>query len=224
MGQKGRPPSDRASPLHFTVLLHRDVIVSGAGAARPVRMSRDLGDLCSSKLCCVIAGGGSTARRTFCIGTIIVAMLAGSAVGVTGQDEPLSGRVSSLEMHTIEGRHTATLLQDGTVLVVGGTSHGDARPGRRRDLRPGPRRCSPPSNHCRSRRAHGGSRLIAEVENLSLITTRQFSGAGRLKSPRQDHSAILLDDGRVLVVGGMDFTRVVDRSHPSRRSSFSARR
>lgn len=49
--------------------------------------------------------------RTFCVGTITVAMLAGSVVGVTGQSEPPGSLTASLEMQAIEGRHTATLLE-----------------------------------------------------------------------------------------------------------------
>ena len=46
---------------------------------------------------------------------------------------------------------------------------------------------------------------VAEVEVYDP-ETQQFSVQGRLRKPRQDHSAILLDDGRILVVGGMDWS------------------
>jgi len=164
--------------------------------------------------------------RTLCISTITVIMLAGLVVGVTGQDEPLFGPTASLEMHSIEGRHSATLLQDGTVLVVGGTSQSNARPGAAEIYDPATKSFSPVGSLQFPRDFHTATRLpdsrvvilggtsggfragkpIAEVE-IYDPQTQKFSVVGRLKKPRHDHSAILLDDGRVLVIGGLDFSR-----------------
>jgi hypothetical protein len=163
--------------------------------------------------------------RTLCISTITVAMLVGSAVGVTGQDEPLSGPMPSLEMRSIEGRHSATLLLDGTVLVVGAAANEEGRPGAAEIYDPATRSFSSVESLQVPRHSHTATRLpdgrvvilggtsggfgagkpIAEVE-IYDPDLQQFSVAGRLKRPRQDHSAVLLDDGRVLALGGMDWS------------------
>lgn len=151
-------------------------------------------------------------------------MLVGSAVEVTGQDEPLPDPMPSLEMHAIEGRHSATLLQDGTILIVGGTSLGDAQPGASEIYDPATMTFTPVGSLRIARDFHtatllpdgrvvilggvGDSRAGKPVAKVEVYDpeTQQFSVLGRLQRPRHDHSAILLDDGRVLVVGGMDWS------------------
>lgn len=75
--------------------------------------------------------------------------------------------------------HSATLLTDGTVLVVGG---------------------------------EGGTTLADDMEAgfyfNSLVerydpATNTWSTAGRIPEPRRDHSATRLEDGRVLIFGGL---------------------
>jgi phosphatidylserine/phosphatidylglycerophosphate/cardiolipin synthase-like enzyme len=74
------------------------------------------------------------------------------------------------------GLHTATLLLDGRVLITGG----------------GPASWSV-----------GGAYLAtAEIYDPS---TRTFSPTGSMSTPREDHTATLLRDGRVLIIGGNDF-------------------
>ncbi len=163
--------------------------------------------------------------RTFWISAVIATMVIGSAIGVSGQHDGLSSPTPSLEMHEIEGRHSATLLQDGSVLLVGGTGVRGAQPGAAEIYDPATRSFSavgslqyPRDFHTATRLAdgpvvilggtggdRGAEKPIAAVEVYDP-ETRQFSVQGRLKRPRHDHSAVLLDDGRVLVVGGMDWS------------------
>jgi N-acetylneuraminic acid mutarotase len=72
--------------------------------------------------------------------------------------------------------HTATLLPNGKVLVVGG--HGD-----------------------------NPNEPIADLASAELYdpSTRTWSATGSLTDRRQQHTATLLPDGRVLVVGGNQF-------------------
>jgi hypothetical protein len=77
--------------------------------------------------------------------------------------------------------YTATLLKNGKVLVVGGVNFGDEPP-------------------------HG--RLT--VAQLWDPSTSKFTTTGSLNEPRTDHTATLLDDGRVLVVGGADLMDGID--------------
>ena len=85
--------------------------------------------------------------------------------------------------------HTLTLLRDGTVLVAGGET--DA--------------CTvnfsiSPFNgvYC----VFAGSVMSAELYNPATGT---FSPAGDMTMPRETHTATLLDDGRVLIAGGMSY-------------------
>jgi N-acetylneuraminic acid mutarotase len=115
--------------------------------------------------------------------------------------------------------HTATLLQDGTVLVVGG----QARPGIGGEIgtaeRYDPRanRWSPAGRLAVSRAYHtatllrdgrvlvvggeAGDRLTATAEVYDP-RANAWSAAGSLSTARESHTATLLRDGRVLVAGG----------------------
>src|SRR5512140_26592 len=69
--------------------------------------------------------------------------------------------------------HTATLLPSGKVLVTGGISFGPA----------------------------GGPPYLASAE-LYDPATGTFAPTGAMATPRSGHTATLLQDGRVLIVGG----------------------
>lgn len=85
--------------------------------------------------------------------------------------------------------HTATVLQDGRVLLVGGAqSEGDA------------------SNTCGAGCTLLDATATAEVYDP---TTGHFSDAGLLAVPRLLHQATLLDDGRVAISGGTSEALVV---------------
>jgi hypothetical protein len=117
--------------------------------------------------------------------------------------------------------HTATLLKDGTVLVVGGRRNGfpvsraeadtgiyDAAHGRYRAL--------PPLHHARADHTAtllrdgrvlvvggwGASGRLGDAELYDPVTRRWTLIAGA--HPRSDHTATLLRDGRVLLVGGAE--------------------
>ena len=87
-------------------------------------------------------------------------------------------------MSVARARHTATLLADGEVLIVGGatTFHGET----------------------------GSVTAAAEIYNAKTGTWRS---AGHMARPRYVHSAVLLPDGRVLVAGGWYATSSSDPSH-----------
>lgn len=77
-----------------------------------------------------------------------------------------------------EGRsaHTATLLQDGSVLIVGGARSGT-----------------------------GSGRQIATAVRYTP-STNQWSPAGTLLEGRYLHAAVAMPDGRVIILGGTDGT------------------
>jgi len=95
-----------------------------------------------------------------------------------------------LLMNERRREHTATKLQDGRVLIVGGSS----------DFCLG---CTPdPSRH-----------KSAEIFDPA---TETFTPTGSMRDARNTHGAVLLNDGRVLVVGGFqDVTGSAEAFNPS---------
>jgi hypothetical protein len=73
--------------------------------------------------------------------------------------------------------YTATLLKDGRVLVAGGLGTGDGGP--------------------------IGRLAVAQIWDPS---TGKFTATGSMNLPRYQHTATLLEDGRVLIVGGADMS------------------
>jgi hypothetical protein len=77
--------------------------------------------------------------------------------------------------------YTVTLLKDGRVLIVGGVNFGEDRP--------------------------VGRLTTAQIWDPH---TGKFATTGSLNEPRTDHTATLLKDGRVLIVGGADLIDGID--------------
>jgi hypothetical protein len=95
--------------------------------------------------------------------------------------DPRIGRSEQVGgMSVARESHTATLLPDGRVLIVGGHR------GRRQDM------------------------VVHSSVEIYDPAKRRFQPAGHLGTPRHKHDAVLLADGRVLVLGGADRT---DRRH-----------
>jgi WD40 repeat protein len=90
--------------------------------------------------------------------------------------DPATGRFSATgSMHIPRNTHSAVLLQDGRVLVVGGSSAG----------------------------RYPDARIEASAEIYDPATGR-FAMTGSLNTARHKMAAVLLSEGRVLVVGGSD--------------------
>jgi DNA-binding winged helix-turn-helix (wHTH) protein len=80
-------------------------------------------------------------------------------------------------LHRARFAHTATLLPDGRVVIVGGYQG----------------RC------CRT-----PEQLSVPLASIEIYdpATRQFTEAGQLLNARAEHSAVLMSDGSVLIIGG----------------------
>ncbi len=129
---------------------------------------------------------------------------------------------STLHMTEPRAIHTATALADGRVLIVGGFLHNGALLDSAELFDPRTGRFAPVGSMPTPRMGHtatllrSGQVLIAggrggELRDQSAITasallfdpvTQTFAPAGQMTTPRTDHTATLLLDGRVLLAGG----------------------
>lgn len=138
--------------------------------------------------------------------------------------DPVTGRFAATgAMRTGRWLHTATLLPDGRVLVLGGRSPKDSVYDSAETFDPAAGRFSAAGTMGEGRQEHtatllgdgrvlitGGSwsdgqkwRVLSSAEMYDP-GSRTFGMIGSIGTPRLSHTAILLPDGRALIIGGTD--------------------
>lgn len=174
-------------------------------------------------------------------------LIAGGAQSSAGGDSPAldtaelynpaTGRfIPTGTMTSGHDGHTATLLQDGRVLIAGGVNQASQVAATAELYDPGIGKFSGTGSLAHALESHtatllrngqvlvaGGYELTYETKNggwqvktmgavasaeLYDPTTGHFGNAGSMTVARTGHTATLLVDGRVLVAGGVDPTRV----------------
>lgn len=156
-------------------------------------------------------------------------LIAGGSIGGRAEDdlagaelyEPPSSRfVATGSMSTPRSGHTATLLTDGRVLVVGGSSNRGGTLASAEVYDPDSGTFAPAGRMTVARSDHtatllpdgrvlitGGLELgVAQFASAELWDPRTgaFGPTTDMTVARRDHVAILLADGRVLIAGGHD--------------------
>jgi hypothetical protein len=148
-------------------------------------------------------------------GIALTGALLGQASGTTGTWSKAAGLITGRE------EHTATLLRDGNVLVAGGTDGRDNALAGAEIFHPATNRWAPVHPMAAARLDHTATLLpsgkvlvvggllgpmpfgsLASTE-LYDPTTDSWSAAAPMIVSRARHTATLLADGRVLVVGGL---------------------
>ncbi len=145
----------------------------------------------------------------------------GKSLANENQNENASSRLVSIgNMIVPRAKHTATLLPDGKVLIVGGMQKEGDVLSSVEIFDPEANRFSPTGGMSVARYGHtatllrNGQILIvggADSNGNSLSSTEiynpvtgAFASAGNLNIARANHQAILLDDGKILITGGVD--------------------
>ena len=153
----------------------------------------------------------------------IQGVVTSKALATTEIYDPQSGTFSSSgTMASARAGHTATLLANGKILVAGGanatplanTEIYDPSTGK---FAPGPNMAAPRTNHTATLLGNGGVLVVGGVPQVAPVYVQysptstaeiydpnsdSFSQTGSMSDGRFWHSATLLNDGRVLVVGG----------------------
>lgn len=148
------------------------------------------------------------------------ATAATAPVTVTAPQTETIAFVATGSMSVARVRHTATLLRDGTVLIAGGSSD---RPLSAELYDPVSRNFTLTGNMTTPRAAHTatllpdgrvlivGGDLVPSGQDRPLQTTAElydpvtktFARTGDVVTPQMAHTATLLDNGKVLIAGGL---------------------
>ena len=154
--------------------------------------------------------------RPFLLLQLVLIFSCGQTTPLSNNDQPGGSLVQLGEMREARALHTATLLNDGRILIVGGGTPETALataelydPVTRSSI------VTPLSvgrlGHTATRLADGkvlivgggyGSSASSKSAQLFDPVTNRFTETGATLFPRADHAAVLLTDGRVLIVGG----------------------
>jgi hypothetical protein len=162
------------------------------------------------------------------LGVLVVLVTAGSVfnAGSRATDEPLKGPgafAPAPPMSVARASHTATLLADGRILVIGGEGM-DSRVLADTEIRdPATGSFDPSGSLLEGRRYHtatlldrgpdagrvlvtGGTDVARGAAELWDQATGEFMDLWPMTEARSQHSATLVDYGRVLIVGGGDIS------------------
>ncbi len=133
-------------------------------------------------------------------------------------DAPETGIISTIEgMNKSRAAHTATVLDNGKVLIAGGFNGAENGMASTEIFDPATKTFSAGDNLSEKRASHtatllpGGKVLIAGGYNGKYLDsaeiydakTGKFSEAGKMTLPRSGHIAVLLGNGKVLLAGGV---------------------
>lgn len=141
----------------------------------------------------------------------------GTSEGTNLTARPLAIQiVATPHLHQDRAAHSATLLPDGTVLLVGGFTHGEQALASAERFDPASNTFTPATAMSVARQSHtatmlpNGNVLIAGGYNGTYLKsaelydpqTGQFVATGEMQIARSGHVAVLLDNGKVLLAGG----------------------
>lgn len=129
-----------------------------------------------------------------------------------------AGKITAVgELKTSRAAHTATVLNDGKVLIAGGFGGGEKGLKTAEIYDPATNKFSSANNMNVARSGHtatflpDGKILIAGGFNGDYLDaaeifdpkTKEFTAIGKLTTPRSEHIAVLLENGKVLLAGGV---------------------